>query len=389
MMKLYPVLLQNGLVIDPSTKRHEVVDIAVDENGLVSEISKGISPDKALKTIDAEGRIVTPGLVDLHVHVFEHVTEVGINADEHCLRKGVTTVLDAGSSGAQTFPGFKRYVIDVSETRIRALLNISYMGMINQAIGELEDLRYADVKKAVRVCEANKDVIMGIKVRISKDHAGNNGTEGLKRALEAAEAVQRPLMLHIGNSEDPLSEILPLLRKGDVLTHSYTDRGNGILDKNGNVLPEAKEAMARGVIFDVGHGLGSFSFGVARQAMSQGVEPKTISSDLWSANVNGPVYDLATTASKFIHMGLDLDDVLRKVTSVPADFLGLLGTIGTLRVGSQADIAAFDDQTGEFEFVDSYGKKEIGDRRLAPVFSMKGGKIHLDRISTSSKPNHS
>jgi len=388
-VKPYQALLQNGLVIDPASRRHDLADVAIDNNGFIAEVRKGISPDKAVRTVDLEGKVVTPGLVDLHVHVFEHVTQIGINADEYCLKKGATTVLDAGSSGAQTFPGFKRYVIDVSETRILALLNIAYIGMINQAIGELEDIRYADVQKAVRVCEENKDVIMGIKVRLSKEHAGNNDMEALRRALETAEAVGRPVMVHIGNSANPLTEILPLMRKGDVLTHSYTNRGNGILDKDGNLIAVAKDAMARGVIFDVGHGAGSFSFDVARQAISQGAGPGTISSDLYSANINGPVYDLATTASKFIHMGLDLDSVLAKVTSVPADFLGLLGTIGTLQVGSQADVAAFDYEEGDFEFVDSYGKKEMGNRRLVPTFAMKGGKIHLDRVSNSSNLNHS
>jgi len=362
------------MVVDPLQGMHEVTDVAI-KDGVVAKVGRGLSEDDAVEVVDATDKIVCPGFVDLHVHVYEGVSHYGINADEHCLKMGSTTVLDAGSAGADTFMGFRKYVIEVSETRIFAMLNISSLGMISPVIGELEDIRYADVQKAVRVCEKNKDVIMGIKVRLSREMVGNNGLQPLMKAKEAAEAVGRPIMVHIGDTPSPLREILIELRQGDILTHCFTGLPSGIIGKDGDVIPEAREAMKRGVIFDVGHGQGSFSFDIARNALQQGVEPNTISSDLHSYNVNGPVFDLATTASKFIHLGLPIENVIAKITRIPADFLGLPGKIGTLKMGAIADLVVLAEETGDFVLEDSYGKTENTNKRLKPIMVMKGGHI--------------
>ena len=373
-MKIYDTIIHDGMIVDPLQDLHEVTDVGI-KDGVVAKVGRGLSGDQALKVVDAIGKIVSPGFIDLHVHVYEGVSHYGINVDEHCLKMGSTTVLDAGSSGADTFTGFRKYVIEISKTRVFAMLNISSLGMISPIIGELEDIRYADVQKAIRICEKNKDVIIGIKVRLSREMVGNNGLQPLMRAKEAAEAVGRPIMVHIGDTPTPLREILVELRKGDILTHCFTGLSNGIIGEDGGVIPEAREAMNRGVIFDVGHGKGSFSFDVARNALQQGVEPNTISSDLHSYNVNGPVFDLATTASKFIHLGLPIEKVIEKITRVPANFLGLLGAIGTLKVGAIADIVLLTKETGDFELEDSYGKKENTNQRLQPIMIMKGGQI--------------
>ena len=206
-LKRFDTVVKNGIVIDPSTASQSRADIGV-RNGVIEEVTKEISEQEASLTIDAKGKMVLPGLVDLHVHVFEGVSHYGINADQYCLKSGATTVLDAGSAGADTFYGFRRYVIDVSETRIFAMLNISSMGMISPVVGELEEIRFADVQKAVRVCEKNRDVIMGIKVRLSKHLVGNNGLLPLKKAKEASEATGRPVMVHVGDTPGPLGEIL-------------------------------------------------------------------------------------------------------------------------------------------------------------------------------------
>ncbi len=373
-MKVYDTIIHEGMMVDPLQGMHEVTDVAIKE-GLVAKVERGLSEDDAVEVVDATDKIVCPGFVDLHVHVYEGVSHYGINADEHCLKMGSTTVLDAGSAGADTFMGFRKYVIEVSETRIFAMLNISSLGMISPAVGELEDIRYADVQKAVRVCEKNKDVIMGIKVRLSREMVGNNGLQPLMKAKEAAEAVGRPIMVHIGDTPSPLREILIELRQGDILTHCFTGLPNGIIGKDGDVIPEAREAMKRGVIFDVGHGQGSFSFDIARNALQQGVEPNTISSDLHSYNVNGPVFDLATTASKFIHLGLPIEGVIAKITCIPADFLGLQGTIGTLRTGANADLVVLREESGNFVLEDSYGRKENTNHRLNPTMIMKRGHV--------------
>jgi len=373
-LKTYDTIIHEGMVIDPFQEIHEVTDIGI-KDGVVTKVERGLSEDEGVKVVDATGKVICPGFIDLHVHVYEGVSHYGINADEHCLKMGSTTVLDAGSAGADTFMGLRRYVISVSETRVFAMLNISSLGMISPIIGELEDIRYADVQKAVTVCEKNKDVIMGIKVRLSRQMVGNNGLKPLMKAKEAAEAIGRPIMVHIGDTPTPLREILVELRRGDILTHCFTGLPNGIIGQHGEVIPEAREAVKRGVIFDVGHGQGSFSFDVARSALQQGVEPNTISSDLHSHNVNGPVFDLATTASKFIHLGFPVEKVIEKITRIPANFLGLLGTIGTLKVGAIADLVVLTKEVGDFALEDSYGKKENTNQRLNPIMVMKSGHV--------------
>ncbi len=381
-LKRFDTVVKNGLVIDPSAGSQSRADVGV-KGGVIEEVGKEISEREASSTVDAKGKIILPGLVDLHVHVFEGVSHYGINADQYCLKSGATTVLDAGSAGADTFHGFRRYVIDVSETRIFAMLNISSMGMISPVVGELEEIRFADVQKAVSVCEKNRDVIMGIKVRLSKHLVGNNGLLPLKKAKEAAEATGRPIMVHVGDTPGPLGEILDQMRKGDVLTHCFTGLPNGILDSRGEVITEARGAVERGVILDVGHGQGSFSFGIARKALEQGVEPKTISSDLHTYNINGPVFDLLTTASKFMHLGMPMKHVLEKITSIPATFLGQQDKVGTVRAGAFADLVLVELERGEFLFEDSYKNKETAKERLRPLMVMKGGKVRYDRLSSA------
>lgn len=381
-LKRFDTVVKNGIVIDPSTASQSKADIGV-KNGIIEEVTKEISEHEASLTVDANGKMVLPGLVDLHVHVFEGVSHYGINADQYCLKSGATTVLDAGSAGADTFYGFRRYVIDVSETRIFAMLNISSMGMISPVVGELEEIRFADVQKAVRVCEKNRDVIMGIKVRLSKHLVGNNGLLPLKKAREASEATGRPIMVHVGDTPGPLEEILNEMRKGDVLTHCFTGLPHGILDSRGEVIAEARSAVERGVILDVGHGQGSFAFEIARKAIQQGVEPKTISSDLHTYNINGPVFDLLTTASKFMHLGLPMNHVLEKITSIPATFLGLQDKVGTVRAGAFADLVLVELERGEFLFEDSYKNKETAKERMRPLMVMKGGKVRYDRLSSA------
>ena len=377
-LKRFDTVVKNGILVDPGTGSQSRADVGV-KNGVIEEVTKEISEREASMTIDAKGKMVLPGLVDLHVHVFEGVSHYGINADQYCLKSGATTVLDAGSAGADTFHGFRKYVIDVSETRIFAMLNISSMGMISPVVGELEEIRFADVQKAVRVCEKNRDVIMGIKVRLSKHLVGNNGLLPLTKAKEASEATGRPIMVHVGDTPGPLGEILNEMRKGDVLTHCFTGLAHGILDSRGEVITEARSAVERGVILDVGHGQGSFSFEIARKALEQGVEPKTISSDLHTYNINGPVFDLLTTASKFIHLGLPMNHVLEKVTSIPAAFLGLQDKVGTVRAGAFADLVLVGLERGEFLFEDSYKNKETAKERMRPLMVMKGGKVRYDQ----------
>lgn len=370
---MHDLLIKGGTIVDPSQGLHKRSDVAV-RRGRVEALEADIPSDQTRSVVNAEGCIVTPGLIDLHVHVYPGVSNYGIDPDPHCLARGVTTVVDAGSSGADTFDGFRRYVINVASTRIHAFLNVSSIGMVNPQVGELEDIRFADVERAIDVCERNRDVIQGVKVRLGKSMVGRNGLLPLTLAKRVSDAVKMPIMVHVGDTPNPLSEILAELRKGDVMTHCFHGHEHGILDAEGSVLPQAHEAITRGVVFDVGHGAGSFSFDVAEKALAQGLVPGTISSDLHSYNVFGPVFDLGTTMSKFLYLGLSLDEVLARTTSTPASLLGLSDRIGTLRKGALADIAVFNLEEGRFKFEDAMGKTRYGGKRLNPVCVVKEGR---------------
>jgi dihydroorotase len=311
--------------------------------------------------------------------VFEGVSHYGIKPDPTCLAHGATTIVDAGSAGADTFLGFRRYVIEASATRILAQLNISAMGMISDSIGELDDLKWASVPRALEVIEKHRDVILGVKVRLTVGQCVSEATglTPLFRAREAADAAGLPIMVHPqGAACESLDDILAVMKGGDILTHCFHGHTHGILDENGQIRPAARAARERGVVFDVGHGAGSFSWRVAETALAQDFAPTTISSDLHVYNVDGPVYDLATTVSKFLHLGLSLDDALAKVTAVPARVIGMADRLGTLAVGAWGDAVVFDLEEGAVELVDSKGERRTGHQRLVPRTVVKSGQVY-------------
>ena len=375
----YDLLVKGGHVVDPSQGLSAIRDVAISA-GRLTRIAGGIAEADARQVLDARGKIVTPGLIDVHVHVYDGVAPLGIPADPNCIAKGVTTVLDAGSAGAHTFPGLRKNVINVVDTRVFALLNISVMGQStfssDNPYGELLNLHYANPKLAIRTIERNRGIILGVKVRLSKNIAGEKDLEALRLAKEASEAVGLPLMAHIGGTQSPLKDILAVLGKGDVVTHTYHGREYGILDTRGRVLPEVRSAVERGVHFDVGHGAGSFAFDVAEKAVTQDLLPGTISSDVHHYNVHGPVFDLATTLSKFMHMGLTLEQVIERAATNPANTFAFPEGLGTLSLGSEADVAVFSLEEGDFELVDAHGETRIGHRKLVPLATVKAGKIY-------------
>jgi dihydroorotase len=376
----YDLLLAGGTLLDPAQAVRAATNVAF-AGGRVAALGAHLSGADATETIDCAGRIVAPGMIDLHVHVFWGGSHYGIEPDPNCVAKGVTTAVDAGSAGADTFPGFRKYVIDVSATRLFARLNISSQGMLTREIGELDDLRYANVPKAIAMIEQHRDVILGVKVRLTRDSIVSraSGIRPLHLAREAADAVRLPIMVHPQEAWcDSLDDILAVMRDGDILTHCFHGLSHGILDSAGKVRRSVHEAMARGIIFDVGHGRGSFSWQVAEAALRQGVLPQTISSDLHAYNVDGPVYDLATTVSKFLHLGCSVEDALHKVTATPARVLGMSEQIGTLRVGAWGDAVVFQLRDGEFEFQDSHGETRTGRQRLVPMTVVRAGKVYRE-----------
>ena len=374
----YDLLIKGGTLIDPAQNIHAPKDIAF-ADGRVAAVADDITGDQARQVVDASGRIVTPGMIDLHVHIFYGVSHFGIEPDPTCLAHGATTVVDAGSAGADNFPGFRKFIIDVSDTRILAQLNISSQGMLTREIGEFEIPEYADVGKCCKMIEAHRDLILGVKVRLTKDSivSERSGMTPLHRAREAADAAGLPIMVHPQAAWcDSLDDILAVMGQDDMLTHCFHGSACGILDDEGNIRASVREAIERGVILDVGHGSGSFSWDVVETALAQGVAPRTISSDLHIYNVNGPVYDLAHIATKFLHLGLSLDDVIAKVTSVPAQVIHMSDQIGTLAQGSWGDAVIFELRQGKFQLIDAHGVARTGSQDLAPVTVVKSGRVY-------------
>src|SRR2546428_3038839 len=366
------MLIQGGTVVDPALGPSALRDVRL-ADGRVAALGENLRPVPGEEVVDARGLFVTPGLVDLHVHVYYGASHYVIEPDPHCLATGTTTVVDAGSAGALTFAAFRTYVIEVAETRILPLLNIGAPGMLSAEGGELEDVRFIDRAKALQTIEANRDLIRGVKVRLSRQQAGGNAGVALRTALDTAAAARLPLMVHVGDTPIPLEDILRALRPGDVMTHCFHGREQGGLDGRGRVRDEARRAVGRGVIFDVGHGVGSFTFAVARAALAQDLRPGTISSDLHVYNVHGPVFDLATTMTKFLALGLVLDEVVRMTTEAPAKVIGAAGRLGTLAPRAAAGVTLLPMQRGSLELTDARGECGTHDAPVGPGRGVRHG----------------
>ena len=380
-MAQYDLLIKHGTLIDPENGNVDAhLDIGI-SGDRIARVADEIFEEEAATVIDASDVFVSPGWIDLHVHVWDGVADLAIPGDPNCVGKGVTTAFDAGSAGADTYPGFQKYVIDVSATRFKAFLHISSQGQLTRNIGELDDLRYADVDRAVKMCEAYKEDIVGIKIRMSRNIVGENGKEGLKRAREVCEATRLPLMLHPNASPLSLSDMFDEMRAGDIMTHCFHKSDTGVIDTDGKVRPEAVKAVQEdGILFDVGHGAGSFAFEVAEAAMSQDLLPGTISSDLHKYNIDGPVYSLALTMSKFLHLGLSLEEVIRKVTSAPAAAMGMLDEIGVIREGTCADLTLFRIIEDAVELRDAIGGTRTGERSIEHVSTVRGGRLYAPGV---------
>jgi dihydroorotase len=346
----HDLVVAGGHVLCPATGADAVMDVAIDD-GMIAAVGSGL---QGRERLDAGGLLVTPGLIDLHVHVYDGVSHYGIDADTYLLRRGTTTGVDVGSAGAQTFPALRRMVIERAQTRIYAYLHIAVEGMISRLVGELEDIRWASVEQCVQVAEANRDVIAGVKLRAGWQMVGPDPRPAVGLAREAADALALPLMVHVIDMGMPLPELLAQLRPGDVVTHCFHNNDGCLLDAAGRVWPEAYAARERGVLFDVGHGVGSFTWSVARAALAQGFPPDTISSDIHAHNHAGPVYDLPRTLSKLLHLGMPLPDVIAAATSRVGAHLAHVAPagLGTLAPGAPGDLSLLERQRGSFALLD-------------------------------------
>jgi dihydroorotase len=368
----YDLLIRGGEVIDPASGRQGTYDVAV-ARGTIAAVAPSLPADEAACIVDARGQYVTPGLIDLHTHCYWGATYWGIEADPVAARSGVTTWLDAGSAGAYSFAGFRRYAVDASRARLFAFLNIATIGLIARTY-ELSNLDYCDVGLGTAIVEANRDVILGIKARIDRDTTRGTGLEPLRRARELADHVKLPLMVHISTPPPRIADIAHLLRPGDILTHCCTGHENRLVDGQNRVHPFVRELWQQGLILDLGHGTGSFSYASAEAMLAEGMPPDVISSDIHQLSVLGPMYDLPTTLSKFLNLGLSLPDVIARATARPAAAMGR-PDLGTLRVGAPADLALFRLEEGSYTFHDVFMQPRRGRVQLVNTATYVGGAL--------------
>jgi dihydroorotase len=369
------VLIRGGEVIDPAQDLRGLRDVAV-ADGRVLRIADCLHDVEAAATIDARGLYVVPGLIDLHVHVYPHATW-GLDPDSLCPANGVTTMLDAGTAGSYSFEQFRRETIDRARTRVFALVNLSCTGLLTGNLGELLDRRYADVEGVKRILRQHPDVAIGVKIRASREHIGDgeHGWANLRDAIRAARESETWLMVHIGDCPMSIPELVRELAPGDCVTHCFRQSETAIVNDDGRISEAVGAAAERGVLFDVGHGAGSFSWDIVEASLHDGFEPSTISTDLHRFCINGPVYDLPTTMSKFLTLGVPLERVIEMSTTRPAAILKQSDQLGTLREGTIADIALLENMEGRFQFTDSHGNHRIGKSLLRAAVTIRGGEI--------------
>ncbi|HUK08599.1 MAG TPA: amidohydrolase/deacetylase family metallohydrolase [Stellaceae bacterium] len=370
------LVLRGGRVIDPSQNIDEIADV-VFADGKVKGVGRGIGHGRDAEVRDVRGKIVTPGLIDLHTHVYWGGTSLGVDAAELARSSATTTFVDAGSAGPGNFHGFRRHVIEPSPVRILPYLNISFPGIFAFSaavmVGECADIRLLDLRECRRVAEANRDLVVGIKVRVGKGAGGSSGVAPLDMALEVADAVGLPVMAHLDFPPPSRLEVMTRMRPGDVLTHCFRPFPNAPVKADGRVREEVLAARERGVIFDIGHGQGSFGFGTARAMLEAGFVPDVISSDVHSLSIKGPAFDLLHTLSKFLVLGVPLATVIRAATAAPAAALGK-PELGTLKTGAVGDASVIAIEEGQFTYHDVLGEPVQGNKKLAAKAVVLGGR---------------
>ncbi len=366
----YDVVITGGHVIDPANGVSAVADVAI-KDGVVAAVEDGIGADQGRRHIDAHGQYVTPGLVDLHTHIYWGVTYWGIDADPVAARTGVTSWLDVGSAGGYTFPGFREYIAEKTRARVFALLNLSSIGLVGPT-WELANPGYLDLVLAAETVERNRDIILGIKARIDSNTTRGTGMLPMQKARELADRVGLPLMTHIGTSPPSLGEVAEYLRPGDILTHCFTGQDMRIIEADGTVNPRIKALKDQGMVLDVGHGAGSFRYEVGEAMLEQGMPPDVISSDIHEMAVQGPMFDLPTTLSKFLNLGMPVEDVIAGAT-INAARAVRLDDVGRIGVGDRADVALFRLEDGNFEFHDIAMESRAGSKLLVNTATLVDG----------------
>lgn len=374
----YDVVITGGRVVDPGRGVDAPLDVAI-ANGKIAKIAAGIDASEGERNIDARGRVVTPGLIDIHAHIYEHGVGNGLDPDLAGVRSGVTTIVDGGSAGSANYEGFHENIVGTAKTRVLANLHIAQTGLAVSP--EARDANDVSIDDTIAVASRHKGEIIGIKIRACGPALATMGMDYIHAALTAARESNVRLMVHIGDPQwnvDPTitARLLPLLRADDLITHLYTGAPGKVLDANRNVLPELVDARARGVGFDPAHGRFNMSFEVAKRMMEQGVLPDSISTDITKPGRMSVVKSMTHVMSKFLALGFSLNDVISMSTFVPAGFIGMQEDLGTLAEGTTADIAILSIEQGKWTYDDALGVSLAGEIALQPILTFKGGEQH-------------
>ncbi|MFC1939676.1 amidohydrolase/deacetylase family metallohydrolase [Chloroflexota bacterium] len=382
---MYNLLIKGGRVIDPAQNIDDTLDVAI-INDKVAILDKDIPPQKGQKVIDAKEKIVTPGLIDLHCHVpgalrtriVDGILVRGICPDSAGVNQGVTTVVDAGTTGQAIFGGLARYVIPPSNTRVFCFLHLGSQGLT--VIPELRDWDEINLEATTATIELHRELIKGVKLRLVGNLVARHGAEIVAIAKKVAKQFRMPIMIHIGDSEKKVSptltqEALRIMEQGDILSHVFTAKFGGTLRPDSTVLPELKEAMERGVILDTSLGKQNFSFEVARTSVEQGILPTTLSTDVSIISLKHPVYGMTVTMTKFMALGLDLKQIVEMSTTNPARALGEEKRIGSLKPGMEADVSILELLSGKWKLEDSEQQTIEVDRLIAPSLTVKAGQV--------------
>ena len=374
---MYDLIIKGGRVIDPAQKIDEQADVAV-TGDKIAAVSADIPASEGNRVVDATGRVVSPGLIDLHCHVYRHVVGNGVDPDEAGVKQGVTTVVDAGSAGEAIFEGFPAYVIPASRTTVYCFLHLASQGQTLNP--ELMDRREVNTDAMAAVIESHPNLIKGVKVRLTGGLANTDGSKIVATAKKIAGRFSLPIMVHIGDRENQVApdltkEILPLMESGDILSHAYTAQRGCILLPDGKVMPEAREAMERGVIMDVANGRYNFDHEVARQALDQGIRPGTISSDLTAPSLTGPVYGLTVSMSRFLALGLELGPLIEMTTINPARAIGIDDRKGSLTPGTDADISILETASGLWALAGASQNTMKLQKLIEPRMVVKAGEV--------------
>jgi len=374
---MYDLIIKGGTVVDPSQNIHGLNDVAV-EDGKIARVAPDISADEAKRIVEVKGKLVIPGLIDLHTHVYAGVNATGVDPDIGGVRAGVTTMVDAGSAGCDTFGGFPKHIIPNTSTEIICFLHICRTGLATTP--DIFSPDSIDMDGTVRVISENRDIISGVKARMVTPALDIMGMEMPLLAKKAAKEASVRLMVHIGDTQkkyDPnvIRELLPIMEKGDIVTHYFTANPGGVLDSDGKLVPEAKEAHDRGVWLDTAHGRMNFSFDVGQRVLDQGVIPHCISTDLTLPGRQHTVHSMTEMMTRFLAMGFTFDQVVTMSTENPAKAVGVEARLGTLHPGKQADITVLDVQDGSWVLYDVVGGSRKSDKAVMPVMAVKRGEV--------------